>query len=109
MKQYQTLINHPHYPKLPADPELRKIISDIQGRIASEVQHPLLSTLVPLDGRSSIIRSQETNLGNLLADAIRAFFDCDIAIVNSGAVRCNCIFEAAPNVGRVLSVKDMIG
>ena len=102
-------MSHPHFSRLPADPELPVIISKIQGRIAAEVQHPLLSTLVPLDGRSSIIRGQETNLGNLLADAVRAFYYTDMAFVNSGGVRCDRVVQAAPNAGGRLSVKDMIG
>lgn len=102
-------MSHPLYTGLPADPELSLIISEIQGRITSEVQHPLLSTLVPLEGRSSILRRQETNLGNLLADAVRAFYHADIAFVNSGGVRCDRIVQPALNAGGVMSVKDMIG
>lgn len=102
-------MGYPHYPELPADPELPVIISEIQGRIASAVQHPLLSTLVPLDGRSSIIRGQETNLGNLLADAVREFYHADIAFFNSGGMRCDRVIQADPNTGGLMSVKDMIG
>lgn len=53
------------------------------------------------------IRSQETNLGNLLADAVRAFYDVEIALVNSGAIRCDRIVESADN-STALSIRDAI-
>lgn len=72
------------------------------------VRHPLLHTQVPLEGRSSIIRSRETNLGNMLADAVRAFYDTDIAFINSGGIRCDRII-AATNEHNPLKAKDIIG
>jgi 2',3'-cyclic-nucleotide 2'-phosphodiesterase (5'-nucleotidase family) len=72
------------------------------------VRQPLLHTLVPLDGRSSIIRSKETNLGNMLADAVRAFYDTDIAFINSGGVRCDRIVSATDEEN-ALKAKDIIG
>lgn len=53
------------------------------------------------------IRSQETNLGNLLADAVRAFYDVEIALVNSGAIRCDRIVESADS-NTALSIRDAI-
>lgn len=85
-------------------------LSAIYDRIAKTVQHPLFHSKVPLDGRSSIIRSQETNLGNLLADAVRAFYNTDIAFVNSGGIRCDRTINPTSTTDKtVLTVKDMIG
>ena len=36
-----------------------------------------------------IVRSRETNLGDLCADAFRYVYNCDIAVVNGGGVRAN--------------------
>ncbi|KAF9029388.1 hypothetical protein BDP27DRAFT_1375565 [Rhodocollybia butyracea] len=41
---------------------------------------------VSLDERGAIIRTSEANLGNLLADAARAYYNIDIAFVDSGAL-----------------------
>ncbi|KAF3482278.1 5'-nucleotidase [Arthroderma uncinatum] len=71
------------------------------------VRHPLFRTQVPLDGRSSVIRSEETNLGNMLADAVRAFYDTDIAFINSGGVRCDRIIGKTDGQD-ALKVKDII-
>ncbi|RHZ69813.1 hypothetical protein CDV55_107029 [Aspergillus turcosus] len=75
-------------------------------RVGSVVRKPLLYTTTPLDGRCSVIRSSETNLGNMRADAYRAYYGADIALVNSGSIRCDRIIEPASSP---LRVKDIIG
>lgn len=62
---------------------------------------------MPLDGRSANVRREETNLGNMLADATRAFFGSDIALVNSGAIRCNRVIM--PDTDTALLLRDVIG
>lgn len=37
------------------------------------------------------IRSRETNYGNFVTDLIRAYYDVDAAILNSGSVRCDML------------------
>ncbi|KAL8735304.1 MAG: hypothetical protein Q9181_002844 [Wetmoreana brouardii] len=98
------------YNTFPKSPTMTTRLSSIYDRITKTVQHPLFHSRVPLDGRSSVIRSQETNLGNLVADAVRAFYETDIAFVNSGGVRCDRIIDPTANgENAVLTVKDMIG
>jgi 5'-nucleotidase/UDP-sugar diphosphatase len=43
--------------------------------------------LVDFDGRREMVRAGETNLGNLVADAVREAVSADAAIVNGGAIR----------------------
>jgi 5'-nucleotidase / UDP-sugar diphosphatase len=57
---------------------------------------------VPLDGVSLHLRTSETNLGDLLADAMRANAHSDIAITNSGSIRGNRLFPAGPLTRRTL-------
>lgn len=45
------------------------------------------SSTVDLDGIRSRVRSQETNLADLLTDAMRETGDADIALLNGGAIR----------------------
>lgn len=40
-----------------------------------------------LIGRREVVRSQETNLGNLVAEAFRTKFKADLSVVNSGGIR----------------------
>lgn len=74
---------------------------------------PLAQTVTHLEGAGSVIRSRESNLGNMLADMLRAFHDTDIAFVNSGSVRCNRLIHAtmggqAPSDASPLTVRDLI-
>ncbi|KAL8727196.1 MAG: hypothetical protein Q9166_006233, partial [cf. Caloplaca sp. 2 TL-2023] len=97
------------YSSFPISHTMTTTLSSIYGRITKTVQHPLFHSRVPLDGRSSVIRSQETNLGNLIADAVREFYGTDIAIVNSGGIRCDRVIEPRANgETTALTVKDMI-
>lgn len=89
---------------------MSKALTSVYDQINTVVQHSLFHSKVPLDGRSSKIRSQETSLGNLLADAVKAFYDTDIALVNSGGIRCDRIIQPTINgQSKALTVKDMIG
>ncbi|KAL8817151.1 MAG: hypothetical protein Q9223_003966 [Gallowayella weberi] len=99
----------PSYNSIPESSRMMTVLSSIHNRITKTVQHPLFHSSVPLDGRSTIIRSKETNLGNLIADAVRAFYDSDIALVNSGGIRCDRIIKPTTNGKNIaLTVKDMI-
>lgn len=89
---------------LPDDSGIHHILAELQMRIADRVDEPLFHSAVPLDGRTSVVRTRETNLGNILADAVRAYYNTDIALINSGSLRCDRIIDAG-----VISVKDMIG
>lgn len=61
-------INHPK------DNNIHPILADIQGRITVSSAR-LFHASVPLDGRPGRLRNFETNLGNMLADAVRSYFD----------------------------------
>ncbi|KAL8702576.1 MAG: hypothetical protein Q9201_004256 [Fulgogasparrea decipioides] len=109
VEQWTNITLDQAYNSFPKSPTMTTRLSSIYDRITRTVQRPLFHSRVPLDGRSSVIRSQETNLGNLLADAVRAFYGTDIAFVNSGGVRCDRIIEPTANgKNTVLTVKDMI-
>ncbi|KAF8556688.1 hypothetical protein OG21DRAFT_1520959 [Imleria badia] len=88
---------------LPDDSGIHHILAELQTRVADSVDKPLFHSAVPLDGRTSVIRTRETNLGNMLADAVRAYYNTDIAFTNSGSLRCDRIIDAG-----VVAVKDMI-
>jgi 5'-nucleotidase len=88
----------------PEDSELLRLLADVEARVTAVSNIPLFKTTCSLDGRSLRIRNYETNLGNLLADVIRAYYDTDIAFVNSGSVRCDRIIPDG-----VLTVRDVVG
>jgi 5'-nucleotidase/UDP-sugar diphosphatase len=69
------------------DPKVLDIINAVkteQQKVLSEV---IGKTSVTLNGEGNQIRAAETNLGNLLTDAMREATGADVAVINSGAIR----------------------
>ncbi|KAL3461423.1 5'-nucleotidase [Aspergillus heterothallicus] len=87
---------------------LVQTIDSIHDQVGSLVQKPLLHSATALDGRNFTIRRQETNMGNLLADAVRAFYGVDIGFFNSGAIRIDQVLRATIPGRKPLLVRDMI-
>jgi len=58
---------------------------------------------VPLDARSAENRTQETNVGNFVADAFRKATEADVVLLNGGSVRADEIIQAGP-----LTVRDVL-
>jgi 5'-nucleotidase len=88
---------------LPDDNGIHHILAELQVRIADTIDKPLFHSAVPLDGRTSAVRTGETNIGNMLADAVRAYYNTDIIFTNSGSLRCDRIIDAG-----VITVKDLL-
>lgn len=61
------------------------------------------STAVELDGAREHVRTGETNLGNLITDAMKAKLDTDVAITNGGGIRAS-IDQGQITQGEVISV-----
>ena len=87
---------------LPDDSRTADVVNSYEARMGPELDVVVASTRVPLDGVAARIRTSETNLGNLVADAMRANTDAEIAIVNSGGVRGDRVHNPGPLTRRAL-------
>lgn len=80
----------------------------LEQRYAAEVdaalQAPIATLDSPLDSRESLVRSREAAIGNLYADALRAYFDADVALLNGGGLRGRRAYAA----GTVLTRSDVL-
>lgn len=56
--------------------------------------------LTSLDTRTQILRSGENAMGNLVGDALRDYYGADVALVNSGGIRGNRVYEAGTTLKR---------
>lgn len=85
------------------DPETALIARDYEDRLgmALEVEVGLCRT--PLDAVAESVRSGESNLGNLLTDAMREDTGTAIAILNGGSIRSNQVFRPG-----TLRMKDLV-
>jgi 5'-nucleotidase len=85
------------------DPEAAAIIDSWETRLAREMDVPVGTTRVPLNGLERTIRTSETNLGDLVADAMRREVQADAALVNSGGIRGNREYPAGIVTRRTLT------
>ncbi len=82
------------------DPEALAIVKRYEGELSKELDVSLGTTAVDLDSRSASVRSQETAIGNLIADAIRVSTGADVAITNGGGIRGNKQYPAGATITR---------
>ncbi len=89
------------------DPRVQAEVVDPIAAAVAELQARVIGTTeVPLDGRRSMVRSRETNEGDLVADALlwqaRALADAfgapmpDVAFQNGGGIRNDSIIPPGP-------------
>jgi 5'-nucleotidase / UDP-sugar diphosphatase len=82
------------------DPEALTIVKRYEGELSKELDVTLGTTAVDLDSRSASVRSQETAIGNMIADAMRASTAADVAITNGGGIRGNKQYPAGATITR---------
>lgn len=85
------------------DPDLyqpNKHVDILVGRynneLLSQMDKIIGEIAVPLETRFSLIRSEETNCGNWFCDLMRKECRAQIAVLNSGTIRSDCIFPVGP-------------
>ena len=90
--------------KTPDDPEFAAI-NRKYGSLIKELSRVVGRTSVNLDARSAAGRTQETNVGDFIADAFRASTGADVALMNGGSIRADEIISAGSLTRRdVLSI-----
>jgi 2',3'-cyclic-nucleotide 2'-phosphodiesterase (5'-nucleotidase family) len=94
---------------LAEDATTATVVASYQARLGTELDVVVGTSRAALDGESRSVRSGETNLGNLVADAIRAAAGADVAIVNSGSIRGDRIYPAGPLSRRTLLAMQPFG
>ena len=82
------------------DPEVLAIVRGHEGDLARELDVVLGTTLVALDSRAEVLRSQEAAIGDLVADTMRESTGAQLAIVNAGAIRANETYAAGVQLTR---------
>jgi len=91
------------------DPDTAAVADRYEQRLGKELDTVLVTSRVPLDASSQHIRSAETNLGDLFADAMRADAKSDVALMNSGSIRGDRVYPAGPLTGRTLLAMHPFG
>lgn len=87
---------------VPDDPHTAEVVGTWQAKFATAMSAVVATSRAPFDARDRYLRGQESPLGNLFADALRKAANTDVALVNSGGIRGNRIYEAGPITERTL-------
>lgn len=77
--------------QLEEDSETKDIVNTFVASLGATMDESIGHSAVDLDGRFHIVRSQETNLGNLICDVVRELSRTEIAFLNSGTFRSDRI------------------
>lgn len=86
------------------DADVAAIIKGYEGEGSKELDVDIATLAAPLDSRTGVIRTQETAIGNLIADAIRSATGAQLAITNAGGIRANKQYAA----GQKLTRRDVL-
>jgi 5'-nucleotidase/UDP-sugar diphosphatase len=81
---------------VPEDPDVAAVVRRYGERLNRELDTVVGQTAVPLEARRGRLRMEESNLGNFIADAMRARLGADVAVVNGGGIRTDRIIPAGP-------------
>jgi len=73
--------------EIPEDPEMLALLTPFQEKGAAELGKVIGSSDGELQGERDLVRTRETNLGNLVALTQRLKVNADLAIMNSGGIR----------------------
>jgi 5'-nucleotidase len=74
-------------PLVPSDAQISGILRPFTDDLSNRLKEVVGKTDVALEGRREIVRTRETNLGNLIADVYRETQKTDIGLQNSGGIR----------------------
>jgi len=86
------------------DPAILAMVKGFETELSRELDVPVATLAAELDSRTALVRSQETSIGNLFADAVRAATGADAAILNGGGIRANKQYP----VGTALTRRDIL-
>lgn len=85
------------------DAEVAALVKRYTDQLDATLAGVIGRTETDLDSRKDVVRSQETTMGNLIADALREGLKADVAITNGGGIRADTLHPA----GHSLTRKDI--
>jgi 2',3'-cyclic-nucleotide 2'-phosphodiesterase (5'-nucleotidase family) len=80
--------------KISPDPSMLAKVREYQNRLEKQTEVEIASLAAPLDSRTEAVRSAESAIGDLFADALRKAAGAEIAILNGGGIRGNRFYPA---------------
>jgi 2',3'-cyclic-nucleotide 2'-phosphodiesterase/3'-nucleotidase len=91
-----TYTQHKITPDLPADEAVASVIAQYKGGLDAALAEVVGQSSVPLNAEGDAVRSRETNVGNLVADALREWGQADNGVMNGGGIRSERTYQPGP-------------
>ncbi len=85
-------------------PDIAPLVARYEARLDEELDVEIGTTETALESLRGSVRTKETTMGNLIADAVRADANADISIANGGGIRGDTVYDA----GTILTRKDIL-
>jgi 5'-nucleotidase len=82
--------------------ETAEVVNAYESKLGAGLDEVVGTSRTPLEGTSPRLRASETNLGDLVADAVRDVARSEIALVNGGGVRGDRVHQPGPLTRRTL-------
>jgi len=64
-------------------------VDEYAKKLSDEIKQVIAKAATKLEGDKSLVRNQETNLGNFICDVTRDLGKADLAVVNGGGIRAS--------------------
>lgn len=80
------------------DPAVAERVAAYDAELSRELDVQIGMTATRLDSRRIEVRSRETTIGNLIADAMREMTGADVGIVNGGGIRGNKVYPPGSRI-----------
>jgi 2',3'-cyclic-nucleotide 2'-phosphodiesterase (5'-nucleotidase family) len=97
---WRMLANHGISP----DPEVAARVAEYMAKLDSELAQPLGQSQTALNSQRGDVRTRETTMGNLLADALREALQAEAVLINGGGIRGDRLYEP----GTPLTRRDIL-
>lgn len=82
------------------DPETKALVDQFEAQLDATLGEVIGTSETALDSRRNVVRAEESAMGNLIADAMRAATGADIALMNGGGIRGDRTYEAGAQLTR---------
>lgn len=86
------------------DPATEALIRGYRAKLDATLGEPIGKVTEALDSRRNIVRSEESSMADLIADALLVESRADLVILNGGGIRGDRVYEP----GTVLTRKDVL-
>ncbi|KEO56402.1 bifunctional metallophosphatase/5'-nucleotidase [Thioclava pacifica] len=86
------------------DPESMELVNGFKKQLDDNLGQVIGTSETALDSRRNVVRSEESTMGDLIADALREATKADVTLINGGGIRGDTTYDA----GHKLTRKDVL-